>query len=385
MSRRDFDVVVVGAGIAGASVASRLAGLSVAVLEQESQPGYHSTGRSAAIFSQVYGSSSVRALTRATGPFLLDPPKGFADNPLLRRCGVLFIARADQRDQIEALSALDDVTSVTRRVSPTEALNLLSILKPGYVSHALVEDGAAEIEVHALHHGYLRQVTALGGELFAHAAVTGLSRANGRWQVETPRGLFSADVVVNAAGAWADGVAELAGIEPLHIQPLRRTAVIVDAPPGSDPGRWPMTVDIDEQFYLKPDAGRILISPADETPVDACDVQPEEYDVAVAVHRVERATTLEIKRIQNKWAGLRCFAPDRNLVIGYDVSAPGFFWMAGQGGYGIQTSFGAAELGAALLAGRPVPGPLIDLGLQPEDTSPARFAPARPAVEPFAA
>jgi len=375
MTIQDFDIAVIGAGIAGASLASRLPpGLRVALIERESQPGYHSTGRSAAIFSESYGSRAVRALSRATGPFLLDPPSGFCTDPLVRRCGVLFVARADQAEQLEALANLPDVAPVTRRLSAAEAYDLLPILRPDYVSDALLEPAAAEIDVHALHHGFLKQVRANGGQLLTDVEVTGLTRSGGRWLLETPRGTFSAGIIVNAAGAWADELAGLAGASPIGIQPLRRTALIVEAPEGCAIDRWPMTVDIDEQFYLKPDAGRVLISPADESPTDPCDAQPDEYDVAVAVDRIEKATTLRIGRIQNKWAGLRSFAPDRNPVIGFDPHVEGFFWLAGQGGYGIQTSFGAALLAAALLEGGAVPASLTDLGLDPAELSPSRFA-----------
>ena len=374
MTSQKFDIVIIGAGIAGASLASRLApGFRIAMVERESQPGYHSTGRSAAIFSEVYGSPAVRALSRATRPFLLQPPIGFADHPLLRTCGVMFVARTDQAERLADFAAQPDVSPATRRLSVEQARALLPVLREEYLGAALLEPAAAEIDVHALHHGFLRQARANGAVLVTDCEVTGLTRTDGLWNIETPARRLTAPIVVNAAGAWADELARLAGVAPVGIEPRRRTALIVDAPAAEAIDHWPMTVDIDEEFYLKPDAGRLLISPADETPVEPCDCQPEEYDVALAIHRVEQATTLEIRRVQNKWAGLRSFAPDRNPVIGFDPAAPGFFWLAGQGGYGIQTSYGAAELAAALLAGGPLPASLADKGLDPMDVAPGRF------------
>lgn len=375
MGVQNFDVAVIGAGIAGASLASRLPpALRTVLVEAEDQPGYHSTGRSAAIFSETYGSPSVRALSRASRPFLLNPPAQFADNALLRRCGVLFIARADQCDRLNEFAALPDVANTTRHVSSAEAHDMLPVLKPGYVAAALIEPEAAEIDVHALHQGFLKQARANGSVLLTGAPVCGLTRSGGRWLLETKQGHISAGMVVNAAGAWADEIALMAGASPIGLQPLRRTALVVDAPEAAKVDHWPMTVDIDEQFYLKPDAGRILISPADETPSPPCDAQPDEYDLAVAVDRIETATTLRIRHIQGKWAGLRSFAPDRSPAIGYDPAVAGFFWLAGQGGYGIQTSLGAAELGAALLQGKEAPSRLADLGLRPSELSPSRFA-----------
>jgi D-arginine dehydrogenase len=263
-----------------------------------------------------------------------------------------------------------------RRVTRDEALRLCPILRPECVHSAIVEDDAADVDVHALHQGYLRRFRAAQGTLAVNADVRGMTRRGGVWHVETEGRSFQAPAVVDAAGAWADAVAERAGVAPLGIEPRRRTAALVDLPDGTEAARWPMVIDIDETFYMKPDAGQLLISPADETPVAACDVQPEELDVAVAVDRVEQATTLTIRRVRKRWAGLRSFAPDRSPVIGFDAAAPGFFWLAGQGGYGIQTAPAAAKLAAALLRGE---RPCESLAQIPVAAlSPARFALNKP-------
>lgn len=377
-----YDIAIVGAGMAGASLAAALQrSQRVLLLEREHHPGYHSTGRSAAIFSEVYGSPAVRMLSRVTRPFLLDPPEGFSEHPLLRTCGVLFIARHDQLDRLEAFAREPGVGEVTRKLTPDEACSRLPILKRDYVAGALLEPAAAEIDVHALHHGFLKQARANGVEIITDAEVTGLERRPAAWQIQTANGPLTAKTVVNAAGGWADELARLAGVAPIGVEPRRRTIVVVDAPEGIDPEAWPMTVDIDEDFYLKSEAGRILLSPADESPMMPCDCQADEYDVALAIHRIETATRLEVRKVHSKWAGLRSFAPDRNPVIGYDPLSPGFFWLAGQGGYGIQTAAGIASLAAALLEGRPTPAALTELGLDPAGLSPDRFR-AKPPQQP---
>jgi D-arginine dehydrogenase len=256
-------------------------------------------------------------------------------------------------------------------------LGICSILRPDYVAAAVIEDDAADVDVHALHQGYLRELRIRGGMLAVDTHVRQLLHRGGQWQVETQGGVLRAPVLVNAAGAWADAVANCAGASPLGIQPCRRTAVLVELPENVRGSAWPMVIDIDETFYMKPDAGLLLISPADETPVEPSDVQPEEIDVATAIDRVENATSLKIRRVRKRWAGLRSFAPDRSPVIGFDPVLRGFFWFAGQGGYGIQTAPAAAKLAAALLRGHAVPPEFADI--YPAQLSPQRFA-ARAAV-----
>jgi D-arginine dehydrogenase len=371
MTDKLFDVVVIGAGIAGASVAAELARTHrVAVIEREGFPGYHSTGRSAALFSEIYGNSIVRALSRASRDFFYAPPPGFSTTPLVKPRGALYIARPDQAAKLEQFAANPDVHAAITRITPGEACRACPILRPEYVHAALLEADAADVDVDALHQGYLRAFRAAGGTLITDTEVQRLSHTFGAWCIGTRGAAYSARIVVNAAGAWADSIATTAGGTPLGIQPCRRTAVLVDAPSRLSPDTWPMVIDVEETFYIKPDAGLLLISPADETPVVPCDVQPEELDIALAIDRVEQATTLKISHIRKRWAGLRSFAPDRSPVIGFDPLLPRFFWLAGQGGYGIQTAPAAAKLAAALLRGDSIPANGADVSR----LSPRRFA-----------
>jgi D-arginine dehydrogenase len=246
-------------------------------------------------------------------------------------------------------------------------------LRPGYAAAAVHEPFASDVDVHALHQGYLRMARAAGSALITDAAVSQLDCKHGNWIARTTAGNFEAPIVVNAAGAWADELAELAGVAVLGIIPHRRTAVLVDPPTGFAIGELPNTIDIAELFYFKPDAGQLFLSPADETPTVPCDAQPDEIDVAVAIDRVQAATVLDVARVRRKWAGLRSFAPDRSPVIGYDAQVAGFFWLAGQGGYGIQTAPAAGQLAAALIREEDVPRELSGFGISANDLSPRRF------------
>ena len=340
------DILVIGAGIAGASVADALApSARVIVLEQEERAGLHSTGRSAALFSETYGNDVIRALSRASRAFLTEPPDGFCETPLIRPRGTLYFAAEDQLGQLRALERGD---ATLERLSGAEARARVPILRPEASAAALYEPGSMDIDVDALHQGFLRRLRRRGGQIIAEAPVTALTHDAAGWTAATPQGDFSAPIVINAAGAWADRVAGVAGLAPLGLQPKRRTAALIDGPELDFAG-WPLTIDVDETVYFKPDAGRLLISPADETDTKPCDAQPEDLDVAIAADRIERMTTLSVRRIAHRWAGLRTFAPDRTPVCGYDPRAEGFFWLAGQGGYGIQTSPALAALAARLV------------------------------------
>lgn len=373
MSDLDFDVLVIGAGIAGTSVAAHLAAdRSVAVLEAESHPGFHSTGRSAALFSEMYGSAAVRALSRGSRAFLFDPPEGFAEAPLIKARGALYVARPDQIEALEAFRAQPDVAAVTQRIDTAGALDICPILRPDQVTGAIYEPDATDVDVHGLQQGYIRMLRQRGGQLLTDHPVTAMARADGKWVVSAGGRELRATTVVNAAGAWADIVGAMAGAAAIGLQPNRRTAILVDPPSGVSCDDWPLVIDIDEEFYFKPDAGLLLLSPADETPVEAGDAQPDDWDVAVAVDRVASATTLEVRRVKHRWAGLRSFVADRTPVAGYDLNAPDFFWLAGQGGYGIQTAPALSRLAACLVQGLPVPDDLAAHGVRAEDLAPSR-------------
>ncbi len=374
MSAGEYDVLIIGAGMAGASVAAQLAvNRRVLLIEREGQPGYHSTGRSAALFSAIYGSEPVRALSRASRDYLFAPAAQFIDTPLVKQRGALYIATPEQRERLAAFARLPDVAPGVRPITREAALALCPMLRPEQLDSAVLEPDAADVDVHGLHQGYLRQVRERGGELITDRDVQALEHKGGRWILTAGGETFAAPIVVNAAGAWADRVAALAGVAPIGLQPMRRTAVLVDPPQGMTIDEWPMVIDTDEQFYFKPDAGLLLLSPADETPMDPCDVQPDEWDVAVAVERVEAATTLQVRRVKHKWAGLRSFVADRTPVAGYDPDASGFFWLAGQGGYGIQTAPALARTAAALVLDHPVPAALAAHGVNAADLSPSRL------------
>jgi D-arginine dehydrogenase len=370
-----FDIAIIGGGMVGATAAANLAPHArVLVLERESQPGYHATGRSAALFSEIYGNASIRALTRASREFLYTPPPGFTDALLVSPRGMLYIAHAGQLDALDAFATLPDVAAGTRRVGAAEACALLPCLRADHVAAAVYEPDAQDLDVHALHQGYLRLLRERGGRLLNNAGVTALQRQDDAWTISTDAGVFHAKTVINAAGAWVDEIAKLAGAAPIGIKPLRRTAFMVDAPAGSDSDRWPMVIDIDEQFYLKPDAGRLLLSPADETPSVPCDALPEDMDIAIAVDRIEQATTLSIARVQQKWAGLRSFVDDGSPVIGHDPGVAGFFWIAALGGYGIQTAPAVGRLAAALVRHQSVPADMLERGLDVASLAPQRFS-----------
>lgn len=364
-----FDFAIVGAGIAGASLAARLAGSArVLLLEREEQPGYHSTGRSAALYSALYGNEPVRALTRASRRFFDAPPKGFAEHPLLVPRGVIYCGSEDDAAAVTQLCG----SPLAAPISTAQALQRVPILRAGAAACAAFEAGAFDIDVHALHQGFLRQARSAGAKLVTRAGVTAIEHGRD-WRLYTTAGEFEARVLVNAAGAWADRLAQLAGVRELGLRPLRRTAILLKPPAGADSARWPAVIAAGESFYFKPDAGLLLASPADETPSEPCDAQPDDLDVAVCVERIEAATTLTVDRVGRRWAGLRTFASDRTPVAGFDARDETFFWLAGQGGYGVQTAPALSELAAALALRRPLPRALADEGLTAAALAPQRL------------
>lgn len=369
------DFLIIGGGIAGASVAYWLAPHArVVMLEREAQPGYHSTGRSAALFMESYGTPQVRALTMASRAFLQHPPAGFAEHPLLTPRGAMIVAGPGQSSQLEEhWRVLHAMSPDARRLSSEEACAVVPALRPERLIGAVYEPDAADMDVHAIHQGYLRGMRQAGGKLVCDAEVTAMERVQERWRVHAGDEMYEAPVVLNAAGAWVDVIARLAGVRPLGIEPCRRSAFIFASPENMDIGGWPLVHDADEAWYIKPDSGMLLGSPANADPVEPQDVQPEEMDIALAIHRIEEATTLAIRRPTRTWAGLRSFVADGDLVGGFDDEAPGFFWIAAQGGYGIQTSAAMGETCAALARGLPVPAHPASFGITPEMLGPARL------------
>lgn len=371
------DFIIIGAGIAGSSAASELAAKGrVVLLERESQPGYHSTGRSAASYEAADGVENVRKLILAGGPFLQNPPEGFCDEPLLTPRGSLAVFREGQEEAYEEhREVMASVAESPRVIGADEIRVMLPVISPDYSYKAIHNENTFDINVHGLHQGYLRKAKAGGCELFVNAEVVGIRRSNGGndWIVESRAGEFQAPVLVNAAGAWVDVVAEMAGVSPIGLQPRRRNAVLIKLPDGMDPSTWPLTFGFDPLFYFKPDAGRLMISPMDQIPSEPCDARPDDIDIAIAIDLLEKATTIKVTRPEHVWAGLRSFVEDEMLVSGFDPHNAGFYWLTGQGGYGIETSPAMKAITGALAVGDAFPAWVADFGLSESDLSPARL------------
>lgn len=357
----DFDIAIIGAGIAGASLAAEIsAHKSVLLLEAEAHPGYHSTGRSAAFWDESYGGPAVQPLTTASGPFLASPPIDFHDGPLMNPRGALHIGTDADHMRADALLA-DFADSGVRfeRLDRGGIETHVPGLLPAWTS-GLWEPDCCDIDVGALHGAYLRQAKRQNVVLHCNARLQSAQWNAGHWVLTAMGTTFTADIIVNAAGAWADDVARLAHIRPLAIQPYRRTIAQLSLSPSA-PANLPLVIGLDGSFYFKPDSGGTLwLSPHDETPTPPCDTAPEELDVAVAIARLQEVVDWDIRRVEHKWAGLRSFAPDRKPVIGPDPANPSFFWLAGQGGFGIQTAPAAARLAASMLSDRIDPPAGVD-------------------------
>jgi D-arginine dehydrogenase len=371
----EADVVIIGGGIAGAGAAFEISrSAKVVVLERESQCGYHTTGRSAASFTENYGNGIIRRIVLASRAFLMAPPAGFSEYPLLGKRGTITVARSDQLDllrtDLEAAQAL--VPSIVA-ITPAEAIARVPVLRADYLAGAYIEPNSMDIDVNGLHQGYLRGARSRGARVITDAGVKAIDRQAGRWRVETQAGTFLAPTLVNAAGAWGDEVAVMAGVRPIGLQPKRRTAFNIPAPAGLDIADWPMVDDVGAEFYFKPDAGQLFVSPADATPSPPMDAYPEDIDVAIGAERLGQATTIEVQRVSRSWAGLRTFVADGSPVVGPDDEVPEFIWLVGQGGYGIKTSPALSRVCASLMGGGGLPDDVARQGVELADLTPQRL------------
>ncbi len=369
-----WDLIIVGGGIAGVSLAAELAphGRTL-VLEQESALGYHATGRSAAVVALFYGAPPVRALTQASLPTLLEAEVD--GHRLAHRKGMLMIELPGQEGALDAF--LEDPMRCGQacEVTPEEACARVPILLRNAVVRACWEPDLWALDADGLLQWYRRRARTAGAEFRLSAEVSALVRKGERWEVTAGGVTELAGTVVNAAGAWADTIATRAGLQPLGLQPKRRTALTVPAPTGHSVQGWPAVIDMRETRYFKPDAGALMLSLADETDSPPCDAWAEDEDVATAVDRVQQMADLPVERLIATWAGLRTFAPDRVPVVGWANDAERFLWLAGQGGYGLQTAPAMAQLAAATVLGRPLPRALVEAGVEAAQFSPARFRP----------
>ena len=358
------DFLIVGGGIAGLSAAARLARHGrVLVLEAEAALGYHSSGRSVSFSHYGIGDAVVRALTAHSRPFFEAQPEGFCETPVSRIFPSLYFAAEDGLPALAALEAgMAVFTDSIRLVGPAEMAALCPVLKAPV--RGLLDPTGLKLDSDALLQSFARRVRAAGGEIRTGRRVGSIERRGAAWIVD---GAFCAPILVNAAGAWADSIAALAGAAPLGLLPKRRTIIAVDPPAGAE--TWPFTHSVAGDFYMLPEAGRLLASPVDEVDADPCDAQPDDYDIAYAVDRLEHYTSLEVARIAHRWAGLRTFTADRVPTAGFAPDAPGFFWLAGQGGYGLQTAPAMAEIVEALIVGAAWPVP----GVAPERITPDRL------------
>lgn len=364
------DVIVIGGGIVGASAAAEVAadGAKVLLLEMESQPGYHATGRSAAMYEPSEGVAVVRALTRASYPFFATPPEGFTDVPLLSPRGVLMFAYDGQDDL-----AADAIRNGFTEVDASFACAKLPLLKLEGTTAVLWDGQAQDVDIDALHGGRLRALRRMKGEVVVDSPVHAGKRVGGAWRLDAGNAAYEAPIVVLAAGAWSDRVAMSCGVAPVGLQPKRRSAAVISGPSGVAVGNWPEISPVDISFYCKPMGGKLMLSPADAEPVEPHDAWADDLRLAEAAAGLEGLVDMSVQRLERTWGGLRTFAPDGQPVVGFDPAADGFFWLAGQGGHGIQTSPALSRLAAALVARRDVPADLAREGLAPEPLSPNRF------------
>ena len=373
------DFLVIGGGIAGISAAARLSAHGrVIVLEAEDAIGTHSSGRSAAFYHFGLGNPLVRGLTAWSRPFFEAPPGGFSEVPLSHPVPALFIATEAMRGDLEALhDAMALYTDTVERTDVAAMAALCPVLKfegDDPIVAGVIDHAGRGLDADALLQGFARAVRAKGA-IVTGQRISGITRQGADWSVETEKGgRFAAPVLINAAGSWADSVARLGGVRPIGLQPKRRTIIVFDPPEGADVRSWPFVKTATDAFYMVPQGNRLIASPTDEVESDPCDAQPEDYDLALAAWQVEQFTTMAVPRLAGRWAGLRSFSPDRMPVAGYAPDAPGFFWLAGQGGFGLQTAPAMAAVAEALVTGGAWPDGLAALGVTAEMMAPERFA-----------
>jgi D-arginine dehydrogenase len=370
---KTYDFAIIGGGIAGVAIGHELAAFgSVCLLKRETQLAYHTTGRSAAISMESYGNATIRALTKVSSAFYKAPPDGFTETPLWAPRGALILADEGMTAKLDArFATVSQIVPTVQRLSTPDILELAPFLHPERWTAALYEPDAFDLDVHAIHGAFLRSFRRNGGEVRREAELVSAARRAGVWTLTlSDGGTLQAATLINAAGAWADEAAAIAGVSGIGLRPLRRSVLLVD--PGRDVRAVPYIGTVNEEIFIKPESGRVMVSPCDETESAPCDAWPDDLDVAVAMERFEQATTIQVSHVQAKWAGLRCFVSDRSPVIGADDATDGFFWFAAPGGYGIQAAPGLAALCRSLILKDGVPPQLARLGVTAAAVSPAR-------------
>jgi D-arginine dehydrogenase len=366
-----FDLIVIGAGIAGASIAAHLAATQkVLLLEMEDRPGYHTTGRSAASYEPNYGPPPMLAFTRASATFFKQPPQGFTDGALLTPRHSLFLEAEHQEQYTKTLL---EHSSGLEEISEQKAIGFYPILRKDYAKRSFLDANTGDLDVDLLHRGYLRLFKSAGGTLLNQSPAHSVTRSGSVWEIKTPTSNFTTPIIVNAAGAWGDAVAKMAGISPIGLSPKRRSIGVVPMADYPNFSHWPMVTDCGETWYAKPQSGKLIVSSADATPVEPHDAYADDMAIAEGVERLMNATTLEVTHLDHSWGGLRSFAPDGNPVIGFDPSTDGFFWLIGQGGYGIQSAPALSRTAAALVMHKPIPGDVVEAGLNINDIHPQRL------------
>jgi D-arginine dehydrogenase len=367
----NFDIIVIGAGIAGASVAAHLAeSKRVLILEMEDRPGFHTTGRSAATFEPNYGPPPMLAFTRASHDFFMNPPRGFTDGPLLAPRPSLFFEAEGQETFTEKLLASG---SGLEELSEAQALKYFPILRKGYAKRTFLDPHTGDLDVDLLHRGYFKLFKSRGGQLLNTAIAETIEHVGKNWRITTPQGIYESEVLINAAGAWGDVVAAKAGVKPIGLQPKRRSigVIPVDGIPGV--ANFPLVTDMGETWYAKPQSGKMIVSSADATPVGPHDAYADDMAIAEGIERLMNATTIEVNHLDHSWGGLRAFTPDGSPVVGYDPHTEGFFWLVGQGGYGIQSAPALSQTAAAMVLGEKHPPDVMDAGLVLANIFPDRF------------